>query len=83
MTKRPNPFPTKEPQRAAPVAAPMEVSQNRFDSQSLQLAQQVASSGTLFSKTKYVNESLNHLSGHLFMLLSCKIRSNLPVEQFL
>jgi hypothetical protein len=32
MTKRPKPSPTKEPQRAAPVATPVEVSQNHFDS---------------------------------------------------
>jgi hypothetical protein len=31
MTKRLKPFPTKEPQRATPIAAPVEVSQNRFD----------------------------------------------------
>jgi hypothetical protein len=30
-TKRQKPPPTKEPQRAAPVAAPVEVSQNHFD----------------------------------------------------
>jgi hypothetical protein len=31
MTKRLNLFTTKEPQRATPVAAPVEVSQNHFD----------------------------------------------------
>jgi hypothetical protein len=30
-TKRLKAFPTKEPQRAAPIAAPVEVSQNHFD----------------------------------------------------
>jgi hypothetical protein len=30
MTKRLKPFPTKKPQRATPVAAPVEVSQNCF-----------------------------------------------------
>jgi hypothetical protein len=30
-TKRLNAFPTKEPQWAAPIAAPVEVSQNHFD----------------------------------------------------
>jgi hypothetical protein len=31
MTERPKPSPTKEPQWAAPGAAPVEVSQNHFD----------------------------------------------------
>jgi hypothetical protein len=33
VTKRPKPPPTKEPHRAAPVAAPVEVSQNHCDSE--------------------------------------------------
>jgi hypothetical protein len=32
VTKRPKPPPTKEQQQAAPVVAPVEVSQNHFDS---------------------------------------------------
>jgi hypothetical protein len=32
MTKRPKPSPTKEPQWVAPVAAPVEVLQNHFNS---------------------------------------------------
>jgi hypothetical protein len=53
MTKRPNSLPIKESQRTAPVATPVEVSKNHFDTDE----REGANNWTGVSECKFINSS--------------------------